>query len=126
MKLLTLLLLAQVLGPAIEINTATKEELTTLPAVTSNIADRIIKGRPYKTVDDVQGSVPRFEFDKIRPRIYVASSSYVMTPSPVRVAPRPIQNTPGKTEIQIIQGNRMEKLEFDARPKESPPPVETK
>ena len=96
MRLLLLLLL---LHQPIDINTATKEELTSLPAVTPNIADRIIKGRPYKSVDDLQGSVPRFEFDKIRPRIYVApistaGSPVTVTSDAVRVTPSPIQVTP--------------------------------
>jgi Helix-hairpin-helix motif len=116
MRLLTLLLLLQ-FGP-IDINTATKEELTSLPAVTPNIADRIIKGRPYKSVDDVQGSVPRFEFDKIRPRIYVAPSPLAMTPSPIQVTPR-------RVNIQTIQGNKIESLTFEKK-EEAPPPVETK
>ena len=36
-------------GPKININTATKEEILTLPGVTEDTADKIIAGRPYKS-----------------------------------------------------------------------------
>jgi len=40
-------------GKTVDINTATKDELTTLCGVGPAIADRIIAGRPYRTVDDL-------------------------------------------------------------------------
>lgn len=38
----------------ININTATKEELVDLPGIGEKTADKIIKGRPYKTIDDLK------------------------------------------------------------------------
>ncbi|MFN8578415.1 MAG: helix-hairpin-helix domain-containing protein [Candidatus Sericytochromatia bacterium] len=38
----------------ININTATKEELIALPGIGEKTAEKIIKGRPYKTIDDLK------------------------------------------------------------------------
>jgi competence protein ComEC len=38
----------------VNINTATKEELIALPAIGEKTAEKIIKGRPYKTIDDLK------------------------------------------------------------------------
>jgi hypothetical protein len=111
MKLVALLLLIQVTTPApIDVNAATKTELITIEGITPNIADNIIRDRPYKTVEDVQGAVPRFLFERIRPRITVNSSPRIA------VTPRPATPQPQRG-IQVIQGNRIETLTFEAKEK---------
>ena len=57
-------------GP-ININTATKDELLTLPGLTPATADAIIKGRPYATAGELvrRHIVPRAEYDKIADRV---------------------------------------------------------
>jgi hypothetical protein len=140
MKLVALLLLIQVPTPApIDVNAATKTELITIEGITPNIADNIIRDRPYKTVEDVQGAVPRFLFERIRPRITVTSNPRIaVTPSPVTSNPRiavtpspvfsnprifmtpsPVTPQPQRRSIQVIQGNRIENLRFEAKEKEA-------
>jgi hypothetical protein len=111
MKTLALLLLLQS-GGLIDVNTATKAELTTIPGISPTVADHIIRDRPYQTVEDVQGPVPRFMFEKIRTRITVTSSTGNAV-TPISGAPQP-----QRREVQVIRGNRIEKILFDAPPQE--------
>ena len=57
----------------VNINSASKAELQTLPGVDEETADRIIKGRPYHTRDEVgaRGVVSPEEFNRIKDRIGV-------------------------------------------------------
>jgi hypothetical protein len=105
-----LLLLIQVPIPPIDVNTATKAELMTIEGISPMVADHIIRDRPYKTVEDVDGGVPRFLFEKIRARITVTS---------VRaVTPNPVIPQPQHRQIQVISGNKIDKVQFEARPQE--------
>jgi competence protein ComEA len=40
-------------APKINLNTATKEQLMTLPGMTDDAADKIIAGRPFKSKDEL-------------------------------------------------------------------------
>ena len=58
---------------AININSASKVKLQTLPGVDEETADRIIKGRPYHTRDELgaRGVVSPDEFNAIKDKIAV-------------------------------------------------------
>lgn len=59
----------------INLNTATTEELISLPAVGPKLAERIIAARPFASVDDlkkVPGVGPK-TFEKLRPRVNISS-----------------------------------------------------
>jgi DNA uptake protein ComE-like DNA-binding protein len=57
----------------VNINSASKVQLQTLPGVDEETADRIIKGRPYHTPDEVgtKGVVSPDEFNAIKDKIVV-------------------------------------------------------
>ena len=54
-----------------DINTATADQLKTLPGVTDDVAKKIIAGRPYTGKDQLlkQNMVDKDEYAKIRPLI---------------------------------------------------------
>ena len=55
----------------LDLNTATKEQLLSLPGVTAAEADRVIAGRPYKEPGEVvtRRIMPKTEYDKIADRV---------------------------------------------------------
>ena len=55
----------------LDLNSATKEQLLSLPGVTSAQADRVIAGRPYKEPGEVvtRRIMPKAEYDKIADRV---------------------------------------------------------
>jgi competence protein ComEA len=55
----------------LDLNTATKEQLLSLPGVTAAEADRVIAGRPYKEPGEVvtRSIMPKTEYDKIADRV---------------------------------------------------------
>jgi DNA uptake protein ComE-like DNA-binding protein len=55
----------------LDLNTATKDQLQTLPGVTAAEADRVIAGRPYNEAGDVvtRRIMPKAEYDKIADRV---------------------------------------------------------
>ena len=55
----------------LDLNTATKEQLLSLPGVTEAEADRIIAGRPHSTSSEVvtRGIMSKTEYDKLADRI---------------------------------------------------------
>ena len=68
---------AQEATAVINVNTATLAELMTLPRVNDNLGRRIIAGRPYGKVDDlekVSGIGPK-TLEAMRPRVTVGQSS---------------------------------------------------
>jgi competence protein ComEA len=60
-------------GKLVNINTATKEELDTLPGIGPVKAQAIIEGRPFKSIEDVMKvkGIKQGEFGKIKDRITV-------------------------------------------------------
>ncbi len=57
----------------VNINSASKTQLQTLPGVDEGVADRIIAGRPYHTRDELgaRGVVSPEEFEQIRDKVAV-------------------------------------------------------
>jgi DNA uptake protein ComE-like DNA-binding protein len=55
----------------LDLNSASKEQLLTLPGITPVQADRVIKGRPYAAPGDLltRHILPKAEYDKISDRI---------------------------------------------------------
>jgi competence protein ComEA len=53
------------------LNTATKDQLLSLPGVTAAQADRVIAGRPYNEPGEVvtRRIMPKAEYDKIADRV---------------------------------------------------------
>jgi DNA uptake protein ComE-like DNA-binding protein len=58
-------------GKTIDLNTATRDQMLSLPGVTPHQADRIISGRPYDNSHDLVARhlVPEEEYDKIKDRL---------------------------------------------------------
>jgi competence protein ComEA len=60
----------------IDLNTATEKELDSLPGVGKATAEKIIKGRPYKSVDDLANAgVPKATIAKIADLVTVATAA---------------------------------------------------
>ena len=55
----------------LDLNTATKEQLLSLPGVTAPLADRVIAGRPYNEPGELvtRRIMPKPEYDKIADRV---------------------------------------------------------
>jgi DNA uptake protein ComE-like DNA-binding protein len=55
----------------LDLNSASREQLLTLPGITPAQADRVIKGRPYTAPGDLltRHILPKAEYDKISDRI---------------------------------------------------------
>jgi competence protein ComEA len=55
----------------LDLNSATKEQLLSLPGVTSAEADRVIAGRPYSEPGELvtRHIMPKSEYDKISDRV---------------------------------------------------------
>ncbi len=63
--------------PAVDINTASKEELMTLPGITEQIAEKIIQDRPFKTKSELVSKqvITRSEYTKLRGRVTTTPES---------------------------------------------------
>ncbi len=58
---------------AVDLNSATKEDLTKVPGITDEIADKIIAGRPYKSRGELvsKSVVTKAEYAKFRGHVMV-------------------------------------------------------
>ena len=63
---------AAAVQPRVDLNTATSQELQSLPGVGKATADKIIAGRPYASADDLtKAGLPERTIEKIRPQVTV-------------------------------------------------------
>jgi len=62
--------------PAVDLNSASKNELTQLPGLTDEVADKIIGARPFKSRTELLSKklVTRAEYSKLRTHITVKSA----------------------------------------------------
>ena len=62
--------------PTVDLNSATKDELTQLPGLTDVIADKIIGARPFKSRTELLSKklVTRAEYAKLRSHVMVKSA----------------------------------------------------
>jgi DNA uptake protein ComE-like DNA-binding protein len=72
-------------GPQVDINGASKAELMKLPGVTADVADRIIKGRPYLTKGHLvlKGVIHMGIYEPIKKKI-IAKQDLQHPPKPVK------------------------------------------
>ncbi len=70
-------------GGAVDINSADQKTLESLPGVGAATAQAIIKGRPYKTVDDLANvkGIGKAKLEKIRPLVTVGAQQAAQSPS---------------------------------------------
>ena len=67
-----------------DLNTATAEQLQTLPGVAEGYAKKIVAGRPYKTVDDVKAAgVPAATLEKFRMYVTARQAGATQKAGPV-------------------------------------------
>ena len=77
--------------PAVDINHASLEELTGLPGLKQKMAERVIAGRPYETLDDLRQvkALPAGLLESLRPYLTVspADAAGPYDPSPAEKSP---------------------------------------
>jgi competence protein ComEA len=88
---------ASALAKKLDLNTATQKELEELPGVGEATAKKIIAGRPYSSVADLEkAGVPKSTIDKIRSKVTV-SKSHAAKSEPA-AKPESAGEKPAKTE----------------------------
>lgn len=71
---------AAVQDTTVDLNTASKEQLAALPGVGPELADKIIAGRPYKSVDDFMSKnvIPASAAGKLKGKLTVSGGAAPM------------------------------------------------
>jgi hypothetical protein len=106
MTLATLLLLLQTAtSPCLDINTASTAQLMTLEGVTPEIAESIIKGRPYKFTLLIWNMMPKEVWEKNMSKFCIQR---------------------GGGSVQVIRGNKIDSLKFEQNERTETKPSEEK
>jgi competence ComEA-like helix-hairpin-helix protein len=95
------------LMPRVDINNAPHETIETLPGVGPKLAQEIIAGRPYKTIDEldrVKGIGPK-KLEQLRPRVMVAPIR-----ADAQIAEHPKTNEMVRVNINTASQTDLEKL----------------
>jgi hypothetical protein len=73
-------------GRLIDVNTASMDELQTLPGVDDALAWKIVAGRPYRGTADlvVQKVLPQATYDRIAARLVAGGNAPLPAPTPLR------------------------------------------
>jgi competence protein ComEA len=81
-------------APAVDINSASKEDLMKLPGITDELAQKIIDGRPYKTKTELakKNILTKAEYGKVR--AHVIAKQEAKAPEAKSTEPTPETKTP--------------------------------
>src|SRR3954462_9608434 len=93
--------------PRVDINNAPRETIETLPGVGPKLAQEIISGRPFKTIDEldrVKGIGPK-KLEQLRPRVMVMPMR-----ADAQIADRPKTNEVLRVNINTATQADLEKL----------------
>jgi competence protein ComEA len=93
---------------ALDLNTATAQELQDLPGVGEATARKIVAGRPYSSVDDLaKAGVPARTVDAIRSLVRVAAAS---AKTKAKTATAPMEKVAGKVNVNSAEIAELESL----------------
>jgi DNA uptake protein ComE-like DNA-binding protein len=80
---------ATVKAKKLDLNSASKEDLMTLPGIDAGTADKIIEGRPYKSMNQLvsKNIVTKAEYTKIRRKVIARQAAAQHSEAPAKDAP---------------------------------------
>ncbi len=101
-------------GALVDLNTATEKELDALPGVGKATAEKIIAGRPYKSVDDLAAAgVSKATIAKIADLVTVGGGAAAGASGKVKAASAKAQET---GEAELVNLNTATEKELDTLP----------
>src|SRR3989454_6992216 len=77
-------------APAVDINSASKEDLMKLPGITDETAQKIIDGRPYKSKAELikKQVLTKAEYGKVRSRVIAKQEAKTAETKPMESTPK--------------------------------------